>query len=327
MLTLQASGHVPVVGEAGSSPETAIEIDNPTKSLVIYSEVHEAKEPQFYTFEGATGMRFRSTVNLPLEYENTDFRPVLVLIGPDLGINNSLPEYVELPAGLEAMVFEPGAAQAVYEGFTPSAFLVTTSIDMVLQHAGQYYLVIYDDASEGRYSVTIGFVESFTLEEWLLVPLNVISIHMWEGQLLASILLPIIATPTIGLVFYYLRLPSLKGASNVPVWIGAAGAFLILGSGVSIFYQMVIAVLAVSLDPQIIITTVFGLLPLLLGTSAVRYLFRPATTVSSSSLLKVFIISIVSLFVWGGYLVGPLLLMTSIIGIYLMNSKPQTSTR
>ena len=315
------------MGEAGSSPETAIEIDNPTKSLVIYSEIHEAKEPQFYTFEGATGMRFRSTVNLPLEYEDTDFRPVLVLIGPDLGVNDSLPGYVELPAGLEAMVFEPGVAQAVYEGFTPSAFLVTTSIDMILQHAGQYYLVIYDNASEGRYSVTIGFVESFTLEEWLLVPFNVISIHMWEGQPLALILLPVVATLIIGLVFYYFRFPSLKGASNVPMLIGATGAFLIVGSGVSIFYQMVIAVMTVSLDPQVIITAVFGVLPLLLGTSAARYLFRPATTVSSSILTKVFIISIISLFVWGGYLVGPFLLMTSIIGIYLMNSRPQTSTR
>jgi predicted Zn-dependent peptidase len=49
---------------------------------------------------------------------------------------------------------------------------------------GDYYLAVYGPEG-GNYSLAPGYVEEFTVAEWLQIPWSVISIHRWEGQSLA----------------------------------------------------------------------------------------------------------------------------------------------
>jgi len=44
----------------------------------------------------------------------------------------------------------------------------------------------------GKYGIAIGYKEEFTLSEWLLIPIDVINIHQWEGQSLILILMPLL---------------------------------------------------------------------------------------------------------------------------------------
>ncbi|MFW9908536.1 MAG: hypothetical protein ACFFEF_08165 [Candidatus Thorarchaeota archaeon] len=302
------SAHVPVVGEPGSTPETAIEIMDPTKSLVIYSELQENEEPQYFSFEAPDGMRLRMTLNLPMEYLSSAFRPTVVLIGPDLGMNDTVPSYVEIPSGSEASLFIPDDAIAVYEGFTPSAFLVVLDVDTTLQASGEYYLVVYEPNTGGRYSITLGYREEFSLDEWIMVPINVISIHLWEGQNLLLILTPIVLTVAIGiLLILNKRFVTINKKSPV-MWLGSIASFLIIGSGISIFFQMILAALQVPIDFQIIITMLFGLMPVLTGYFAFKAFRYSEGNLETSSAIRILVLGVISLFVWGGLLAGPILL-------------------
>ncbi|MFW9931908.1 MAG: hypothetical protein ACFFDR_04560, partial [Candidatus Thorarchaeota archaeon] len=271
-------------------------------------ELHEAQEPQYFYLHMESVTRLRITINLPLEYEGIDFNPTLIIMGHDLGTNDTIPEYVELPSGLEAMVFESETSIPVYEGFTPSAFLVTLNLNLQVSDVDHYYLAVFDDSMGGRYSITLGYVEIFTLEEWLLVPFSVISIHLWEGQSLALILLPMLVIPVIGLILFQRGFLKIVKRDNPLVWIGLVSTLFILASGAVIFMQMILATASVGFDPQIVITFIFGLLPFTLGFFGARLLSKADDFLDRPNAIRLFAIGIISLFVWGGYIIGPLIL-------------------
>ncbi len=204
LLAQNASAHVPITGEPGETLETAAEIEDSTKSFVIYSELHEEGEAQYFKFEIDSGTRLRMTVMIPTEYVNTLFRPTLVLMGPGLtnssNVSDHITEHIEVPANAGIMVFDEALLDAEYEGFTPSYFYLLEDVNLTIPETGVYYFAIYDETSYGGYAITIGYRETFTIDEWLLVPINVISIHIWEEQNLVLILAPLLLSVAIGFI-------------------------------------------------------------------------------------------------------------------------------
>ncbi|MFW9944946.1 MAG: hypothetical protein ACFFB7_08105, partial [Candidatus Sifarchaeia archaeon] len=51
LLTSIVSAHVPLAPEPGETLDTAVEIVNPTKSWVVYSDLHESEEPHYFRFQ------------------------------------------------------------------------------------------------------------------------------------------------------------------------------------------------------------------------------------------------------------------------------------
>jgi hypothetical protein len=93
-------------------------------------------------------------------------------------------------SGAGAMVITgtlPG--KPTYEPFSPQPVYEVARFNVTIPEDGDYYLAVYGPEA-GEYSLAPGFLEQFTLSEWLLIPFSVISIYLWEGQSLSLIFAP-----------------------------------------------------------------------------------------------------------------------------------------
>jgi hypothetical protein len=194
----------------------------------------------------------------------------------------------------------------VYEGFTPTSFYLLSDIDLNAPESGYYYLAVFEPSMGGRYAITIGYRETFSLSEWLAVPFSVIIIHQWTGQNLIMILLPIALTLMAGSIYISYWRNDLLKTKNTLTWIGILGGLLFISSGVFIFYQMGIALLQVAVNSQVIVTIIFGLIPILLGIATLRILLANGWMQDKSRMLKLLMIGLMAPFAWAGYLVGSL---------------------
>jgi len=220
------------------------------------------------------------------------------------------------------MILESESAIREYEGFTPTSFYALIDVDMQAPSTGEYYFAVFDESDEGSFSVALGYVESFTLDEWLLVPFSVMTIHQWNGQSYLSILAPMIGTLVLGLGLLWIRRIKLKELENGISWVVALGAILFFGSGVTIFYQIVLAALF-SVNLQIIISALFGILPILLGVFTMRLVFTENWQTMRSMQVRLLILGIVSPFLWAGLLIGPpLVILSAIFVIIKTRSNP-----
>jgi hypothetical protein len=323
MLAQGATAHVPVGGEPGSTLETALEIEDPLKSWVMYHELHEAGEAHYYVFDMEAGDRLRIILNLPAELEASAFRPILVLIGPGILNSTPAPDYLEIPQGDGYAIYDDHSLHQEYEGFTPSAFFEILDIDTSVPETGTYFLAIYDMAEHERYALALGYQEEFTFDEWILVALNVIAIHLWEGQHILAVLSPWLITLFLGIIFYSRKGEEVGIENDVLTWTGITSGLLIIGSGLALQHQMIWALLQVTANAQVIITALFALFPILIGIATLRVL-RTGWKNDTGTILKMALLSGLAIFTWAGLLIGPtLLLLVSIVG-FVSREKIQT---
>ena len=316
------SAHVPIAPADGDTLETAIEINNPTKSWVIYSELHEAQHAQYFTFEMNEGDRIRLILSIPI-YETHSFYPVLVLMGPGIADQGTPPTYIEHPEDAGIAVYEETGRHADYEGFTPTSFYKLIDIDTEAPETGRYYVAVFEPEDIGGISLAVGYRETFTLQEWILVPISVITIHQWNGQSLLMIFLPFAVVLAIGILLYYRKSRDAVTQRSGILLIGQIAAFLFIASGVAIFYQMIIALLNTSMNIQILITTMFGLIPILLGRYASSLLSSHGLTSSYRGPLKLLFLSVVAIFAWSGLIIGPILLFIAGTGLLIIEKKSE----
>lgn len=320
MLAQGVTAHVPVGGEPGSSLDTALEIENPLKSWVMYHELHEAGEAHYYTFDMNAGDRLRLILNLPAELEASAFRPILILIGPGLSNTTSAPGYLEMPQGDGYVIYDDQSLHQEYEGFTPSAFFEILDIDTTAPETGTYYLAIYDEAEHERYALAIGFQEEFTIDEWVLVALNVITIHLWEGQNVLAILSPWFIMLLLGIIFYSRRRQELGIDNDALTWTGVIAGLLFMGSGFALVFQMIWALLQVPTNSQVIITVLFALFPVLIGIVTLRTL-RSGWKNDTKAILTLALLSGFAILAWAGLLIGPVLLLMVSIGGFVSRDR------
>jgi hypothetical protein len=237
----------------------------------------------------------------------------LVLIGPGLINSTTAPDYLEIPIGSGYIIYDHQTSHPEYEGFTPSAFLKILDIDITIPETETYYLAIYDMMKTERYALAIGFQEVFTLEEWILVPINIIFIHQWEGQNIFFILAPWIFTLFLGIIFYSRKVRELEIDNDALTWMGIIAGLLFIGSGFALIFQMVWALLQVPINVQVIITILFALFPLLIGITTLKIL-KKGWKDNKNSPFKLILLAGFAVFTWSGLLIGPgLLLLVSLI--------------
>lgn len=305
------SAHTPLKpGEENTSLERALEIPNPTKSWTLYRELHEAGETEYYKLQLDPGERLRISLYTPTT-ENPNFAPNLVVMGPDIASEDILPEFVEVPDGFGFVIIETDRPEKPeYEPFTPTSYYYLVDFDMEISTGGTYYFAVYETAREGRYGVALGYKEEFTLLEWVKIPLDVISIHLWEGQHLGLILAPMLATLVIGFGLLIWKYGLDLNAFNL---VGSTAGLLYLGSGFMILMQMIISLMGAKYDSLVILTIIFTLLPFLLGFALLRKVGRGRSALSIRDRVIFVLLGVLGLFSWAGLLLGPALAMVASI--------------
>jgi len=322
LLAHSSSAHIPI-GGGGESLDTAIWVNEPQNSWVSYTELDEAAEPQYFRFNATAGTRIDLRLGIPIELAATTFRPVLVLMGPGLTNQSTPPAYLELPEGEGVMVFDSEPEFPEFEGFTPSSFYLVADIELQVPETGTYYVAVFEPSSGGRYALVFGYIEAYTLLDWILIPFNGIMVHQWEGQSELLIFGPYVAAVVVGLILIFGR-KSEKLDSTAPLAeLGLFASVLIGASSISIVFQMIIALMGAPINFLIVVTILVILASLLGGYFGVRVLFGAGMEEVRTNWWKLIIIGLLGLFLWTGYVIGPILLIIVAVVPFIL----QTSSR
>lgn len=299
------SAHTPIGGGDNESIATATLITDPSKSWAVYAELHEGGEAQYYQFEASQGETIHLTLYTTTHAEDDGFIPSLILMGPSIPNQGFIPAYVEvLPnAGLTA-VDGVRAEQATYEAFAPSAFVELVNFSLPAPANGLYYVAVHNADRGGNYGLAIGDRESFTLTDWLLMPLATMSVYAWERQNVFLIYGPLLLTMAFGL-FFLLRRHRNGQRLDLIAWLSATAGFLFLATGITVFFQMILSVSQSAVDGFVVATLILAILPLLVGGFALRFALRHSGDWGLSSRLWLVAFAVAALLVWAGFVVGP----------------------
>lgn len=302
----KSSAHSPLTPGDNESLETAAVIPEPAKSWAIYGKLHEGGEAQYYRFDMIEGDRIYVMLFKSTNPEDEDFLPGFVLMGPGVTAQGVVPDYIEVPSGANSIVAEGTQPdQATYEPFSPSSFYSVAELDFNAPDSGTYYIAVYEPLMEGHYGLAVGYVESYTLSEWILIPVNLISVHQWEGQSILFILSPMIITLAIGIILM-IWLRKTRATPKTPFdWLGSLAGLLFLGSGVILIVQMIFSLMQTQLTSEVLITLIFAVIPILVGIGTLVVSLKTKTTAILRTRVYLAILGIVALFMWAGLLIGP----------------------
>jgi len=317
------SAHAPLTVGSNEDIANATLFANPEKSFVLYTELHEGNEAQYYLFPMKSGQRLYGSLQVP---GPDSMVPNLVIIGPGIPPSGDVPSFVQVPAGSEARVISGKTPEKpAYEPFTPQPIYEVADFNITVPQDGDYYIAVYGPEG-GKYSLAPGYLEEFTAEEWLLIPWSVVSIHLWEGQSPAVIFAPLVIVVIGGLVLlvmYRKERGLMWGPAN---WLIVVAGLLYLGGAAMTALQVVHAVLLTGYTPAVLVTLLFITGPLVLGIVAVLTGIRPLRPDSTLRTgISVLVIGLFGLLVWAGLIIGPLLAIAAgliVLGGYFRKANP-----
>jgi hypothetical protein len=306
-LVILTDAHIPVVPDDGTTLATATEIINHWKSWFYYSEL-DPGIPHYYTFEATAGERIRFMLNVPIPEVDRGVSPSLVLMGPGVTNQGSAPGFLEIPVGAGVMVFEPSPSLE-FEGFTPLAQYEVVDLNMTAPSTGTYYVAVYDETTGGRYAFVTGYVEAYSLFEWITVPSAAMTILMWSGQSLLVLLLFNLIPLLMGLLYMALRNRSAFYLENLLTLFGTVGGLLFLGSSLSFMTQTIYALLQAPYNWTAIMSVLFILAPLLLGVGVLKIVLSDDWKNYTKNKVSLLALGLVAPFVWTGLYLGPILVV------------------
>ncbi len=311
---MEVLGHAPLSPGENEGLATASLIADPSKSWAIYAELHESGEAQYYRFDIASNQKIYVMLFKPTSPDQEDFLPSFALMGPGLTSLGQIPDFVETPSDGEVLVVEgQQPAQATYEPFSPSTFYSLANITLDNPETGTYYVAVYEESRGGRYGLAIGYVESYAIDEWILIPINLISVYQWEGQSAALIFAPTAVTLVAGLILILWRNRTQGKPFELSKLVGTLAGLLFIGSGVNLLFQMTIKLVQTHVSFEIIITLMLALAPILLGVGILRIVARKEEEVRLRWRVYLALLGVIGLFVWAGLLLGPILAVVAAV--------------
>jgi uncharacterized membrane protein len=294
-------GHVPVDSEENTTLERAQEISEPLKSWAIYDKLDHEEEGKYYYVNMKKGERLFASLLTP---DDGDFAPSLLIMGPNLGSNDSLPEFIDIYEDADRVLLESEKGDAEYEPFTPAANYPLAEFDREVNASGTYYIVVFSGDSHGRFILAVGFQESFTVVEWLKVPLDLMNIYLWSGHSPIIVILPFLVWLIIGLYF----LLSKMELATINSWLFSIGGLMYLGSATLTTVEMGIALIRTGFGAGVIVTLIFILIPVLLGLFILLRIMKKEK-LEKNNRIAFFIYGILGLLFWCGVIVGPVLII------------------
>ncbi len=306
--------HAPLGTQDNESLGKATVIPDPTKSWALYSALSSDGDPQYYTFNISSGQTIHVLMYKSLRSQDANFNPTLVLMGQRVNATGGIPSKITVPSGHNAQLIHPTAPEPAYEPFSPGVLAYVTNLTISNASSGQYYLVVYEASSNptgGHYGLAIGDRETYTIDEWVLIPYSLLSIYQWEGQSLVLILAPMLAIVTIGMILVAWRQRKQHDLSNPMAWLASIAGLTFLGTAASTFYQLIFGATQVAVGFEAIITLVFAIIPLIIGVVTLRLALKRSEGRSIRKRIYFVILGVAALFIWAGLIAGPILAFIS----------------
>ena len=303
------SAHAPLGVGSNEDIANATHFDTPDKSYVLYTELHEGGEAQYYHFSMQKGQNLYGSVQIP---GSSSMIPDIVIIGPGIETAGNVPSFIEVPDGSGAMVI-PGKTpkKPSYEPFSPQPIYETGRFNITVPNDGDYYIAVYGPTG-GKYSLAPGFLEQFTASEWLLIPLSVISIHIWEGQSPWVVFAPMIVVVIGGLALAGMYRKK-SGLHHDPIrWMILLSGLIYLGGAAMTALQIIHTVQVTGYTSEVIVTLMFIAGPVILGIFAIMEgIQQPRPDSLLKSGMKMIVIGLLGLLLWAGLIIGPVIAIIS----------------
>ena len=310
------SAHSPLFSGENERLENAMEVNEPTKSWAIYSVLHYGGEAQYYRLVMKEGEKIVISLISPRASVEKGFLPSVAIMGPRLGSNDTLPSFVEKPVNADVRAIHGDPSSTIkFEPFTPAAFHEMAKVTVDVTVNGTYYVAVYDEGIGGNYGIAVGTRETFTAEEWLLIPFVSFRTYQWEGQSALSVLAPsiiaFIVSVGYGMWASRRRHIPIDGLCLLTVLSGS----LMVATAASILYQMTWGLAQVGWDSFALVSVMFAAIPLILGLMLIRIGLRDRRShpFTSRTRLALMVIGALGLLFWAGWIIGPILAMTSAI--------------
>ncbi|MDO8871517.1 MAG: hypothetical protein Q7V05_02140 [Methanoregula sp.] len=302
---LPVNAHLPVSADGNTDINTALTIEKPTMSYVIYGHLHEAGEVDYYQLKMNPNERL--VLSLMTPGYNAPV-PDMIVVSPGTAVSfEGLPQQVSVPQGYGAEIIRGRPPHiAEYEPFGPAPVFEVAYYSKEITAPGLYYLAVVSTADETRYSIATGYEEEFTPSEWVLVPVNVISTHLWEGQSILAILTPFLAVVILGFVVISRREKRRGSHLTHSCWLATIAGLCYLGGAAITLVQMVRALAVTGPSSSVALTLVFALIPVTLGVWALR-LGRSSSRRTILDRAFLVLIAILGLIIWAGLIIGPVL--------------------
>jgi hypothetical protein len=307
-----ADAHSPTFPGNNTSLANATHVDNPAKSWAIYTHLEEGAF-QYYALDLKAGDRLYLNLIVPTHEKGTGFQPDMAVLGPFTDRNGTIPASLEIPASYGWK--EIGGTfpdKPTYESFSPGTFLNLATFDELVGTEGRYYVVVYQDASlaplHGDYGLAVGYVESFTLTEFITIPFSLLNVYQWEGQSLVQIFAPIVAVFLVGLLSVFLWNRQEFARMGAAQGFALVSGLLFLSTASNTIIQTLISISQAGLVAEVLVTAIFIISPLLLSWFMIRIAIVQDVLIRRRR-IEMFIIGLIGLFVWGGLIVGPILAM------------------
>lgn len=302
--------HSPLGTGNNESISKATVIPDPTKSWALYSQLNSDGDAQYYTFTVTSGQKIHVTMYKSMRPEDATFNPRLVIIGPNVTAQDNIPTNITIPPGSNARLVSQTQPTHTYEPFSPSTFTGLADETLDTPTPGKYYIVVYEQSNAttgGHYGLAIGDRETYTLDEWILIPFNLMTIYQWEGQSLALVLAPMIASLVMGISLVTWRFKKQCNLANPMAWLGAIAGIAFIGTAATTLYQMLAAAARVALGAEALITLIFAIVPLAIGLMTSRLSVKESNKASVKKRIYYVILGITALFMWAGLVIGPIL--------------------
>ena len=301
-----AFAHSPIFPEDNHDPSHAYQINNPAKSWAIYTALDHPDKGDYYKFTIAKGDKIEVALMASESPVVSGFLPSFALLVPGSDQKSSLPSYVEVPAGYGTIVVngkDPGKAS--YEPFSPGWLYEVASLTTNAPTDGTYYIVVYDNAQKtGNYGLPVGYIESFTPAEWLMIPYNVHTTYVWEGQNRFVTYLPLILTLTIGGIMLYRRSRQGKAPRGVSKWLAAFAGLSFIGTTLGIIYQMLLALAVTGYTADVVFTLMFVVVGTVLGVLTLLYAVREKAALTPGRRVALILLGMLAIVGWAGLYLG-----------------------
>jgi hypothetical protein len=160
--------HKPIfTDQKGISSETAVKINNPEVSQVIYRELTDDIHQLWLAIDAKKGFELFVQIGIPVIDRQNYFRPAFVVLGPNLQ-KVSLP--FSIPEDIGGNIFNTGSVKPKFfhEHFTKTDSWILRSDTIVLPASERYYVVAYSPCKmKGKFWLSVGSKEKFTIFDWL----------------------------------------------------------------------------------------------------------------------------------------------------------------
>lgn len=307
-LAVPALAHVPAFGTDNATPATATRIDEPTKSWAIYERL-DADGAAYFALDLAAGDRLYASVYTP----DAARQPGVVVLTPaavagdEAGVD-AVPSAVTVPDGYVAtdVVSHPPSG-AELEPFTPSSYYYTGELEREVDAGGTYLLAVYERGGEpGPVGVAVGGTERFAATEWLRVSLDVVRIHLWEGQSPLVVLGPGLLVLAGAAAWLRRRWPAIAGVS----WrrrVTAGAALLVLAAAGNVAVQLGRAVYLAGFGPVALLPLVLVGVQVAIGGWLLHRAGSGSGPLDGATRAGLAAAGGLGLLVWAGYVLGPAL--------------------